>query len=165
MLCQRRIQVVLALCLLLVLWQCFRAPMDGLGPFPWAPSLLDAPAAHCTAGANSSAWFNARYNMAMGPLLTGAAHELSSDVVQWWLVSGGTGKSSGVFSGSQNLFVVGQGQDQVRQMRWGMKGMQGPQLTIPVPLWAVLHPFPKIPSCFSVPFPGLCWEKWGSVPL
>ncbi|KAM6243483.1 CMP-N-acetylneuraminate-beta-galactosamide-alpha-2,3-sialyltransferase 2-like isoform 2-T6 [Spheniscus humboldti] len=90
MLCQRRIQVVLALCLLLVLWQCFRASMDGLGPFPWAPSLLDTPAAHCTAGANSSAWFNARYNMAMGPLLTGAAHELSSDVVQWWLTLQGS---------------------------------------------------------------------------
>lgn len=119
MLCQRRMQVVLALCLLLVLWQCFRAPMDGLRPFPWAPSLLDAPAACCTAWANSSTWFNTRYNMAMGPLLTGAAHELSSDVIQWWLVSGGMGRSSGLFPGSPNMFAVGQGQGQVRQMQWG----------------------------------------------
>ncbi|XP_064321195.1 CMP-N-acetylneuraminate-beta-galactosamide-alpha-2,3-sialyltransferase 2 isoform X2 [Phalacrocorax carbo] len=85
MLCQRRMQVVLALCLLLVLWQCFRAPTNDLSPFPWAPSLLNASTAHCTARSNGSAWFNARYNMAMGPLLTGTAHELSSDVVRWWL--------------------------------------------------------------------------------
>nr|XP_009476339.1 PREDICTED: CMP-N-acetylneuraminate-beta-galactosamide-alpha-2,3-sialyltransferase 2-like [Pelecanus crispus] len=88
MLCQRRTRVVLALCLLLVLWQCFRAPTDGLGPFPWAPSLLNTPAARCTASANGSAWFNARYNTAMGPLLTGTAHELSADVVQWWTLQG-----------------------------------------------------------------------------
>lgn len=88
MLCQRHTQVVLALCLLLVLWQCFRAPLDGLGPFPGTPSLLDTPADHCTASANGSTWFNTRYNMVMGPLLMGAAHELPSDVVQWWLVSG-----------------------------------------------------------------------------
>uniref|UniRef100_A0A8C0AN54 CMP-N-acetylneuraminate-beta-galactosamide-alpha-2,3-sialyltransferase 2 n=1 Tax=Buteo japonicus TaxID=224669 RepID=A0A8C0AN54_9AVES len=107
MLCQRRTHVVLALCLLLVLWQCFRAPTDGLSPFPWAPSHLNAPAACCTPGANSSAWFNSRYNMAMGPLLTGAAHELSSDVVQWWLVSGGMGRNAGFFPGFLNLFAVG----------------------------------------------------------
>ena len=105
--------MVLALCLLLVLWHYFRAPTDGLSFFPWAPSLLDAPAARCTAGTNGSAWFNARYNMSMGPLLTGTAHELSSDVVQWWLVSRGMGGSSGLFPGSQNLFAVGQGQGQV----------------------------------------------------
>ncbi|KFQ69899.1 CMP-N-acetylneuraminate-beta-galactosamide-alpha-2, 3-sialyltransferase 2, partial [Phaethon lepturus] len=39
----------------------------------------------CTVGTNGSAWFNARYNMAIGPLLMGTAHELSSDVIQWWL--------------------------------------------------------------------------------
>lgn len=88
MLCRRRMQVVLALCGLLALWQCFRAPTDNLGPFPGAPSLLDTPSARCTAGANSSVWFNTRYDAAMGPLLTGAAHELSHDVVRWWLVSG-----------------------------------------------------------------------------
>uniref|UniRef100_A0A8D0FGH0 CMP-N-acetylneuraminate-beta-galactosamide-alpha-2,3-sialyltransferase 2 n=1 Tax=Strix occidentalis caurina TaxID=311401 RepID=A0A8D0FGH0_STROC len=103
MLCQRRTWVVLALCLLLVLWQCFRAPTDVLGPLPWAPSLFDTPAARCGASTNSSAWFSARYNMSMEPLLTGAAHELSSDVVQWWLVSQGMGRSSGLFSGSPNL--------------------------------------------------------------
>ncbi|NXN44805.1 SIA4B sialyltransferase, partial [Rhinoptilus africanus] len=43
------------------------------------------PAARCTPAVNASAWFNARYDMAVGPLLTGAAQELSSDVVQWWL--------------------------------------------------------------------------------
>lgn len=121
--------MVLALCLLLVLWQCFRAPTDGLSPFPWAPSHLNAPAACCTPGANSSAWFNSRYNMAMGPLLMGTAHELSSDVVQWWLVSEGMGRNVGFFPGSLNLFAVGQGQGQVRQVQWGMKGVQGPQLT------------------------------------
>ncbi|KAM6248516.1 CMP-N-acetylneuraminate-beta-galactosamide-alpha-2,3-sialyltransferase 2-like [Porphyrio hochstetteri] len=83
--CQKRTQVVLALCLLLVLWQCFRAPRDGLGSLLWAPSLLDVPCVCCTTRANSSTWFNTRYNMSIGPLLTGSDHELSSDVVQWWL--------------------------------------------------------------------------------
>ncbi|KAM6404265.1 CMP-N-acetylneuraminate-beta-galactosamide-alpha-2,3-sialyltransferase 2-like [Rhynochetos jubatus] len=90
MLCQRRTQAVLALCLLLALWQCFRAPTDGFSPYPWAPSLLDTPAARCPASTNSSAWFNTRYNVATGPLLTGADHELSSDVIQWWLTLQGT---------------------------------------------------------------------------
>lgn len=109
--------MVLALCLLLVLWQCLRAPTDGLSPFPWAPSLLVSPAARCTASANSSTWFNTRYDMAVGPLLMGTAHELSSDVVQWWLVSGGMGTSSWLFPGSSNPFAVGQGQGQVGQMQ------------------------------------------------
>ncbi|XP_027758605.1 CMP-N-acetylneuraminate-beta-galactosamide-alpha-2,3-sialyltransferase 2-like [Empidonax traillii] len=85
MLNQRRTKVVLALCLLLALWQCFRALTDGLGPVPWAPSLLHAPGARCPARANSSAWFHERYEAAVGPLLTGAAQELSADVLQWWL--------------------------------------------------------------------------------
>ncbi|XP_074776401.1 CMP-N-acetylneuraminate-beta-galactosamide-alpha-2,3-sialyltransferase 2-like [Athene noctua] len=106
MLCQRRMRVVLALCLLLVLWQCFRAPTDGLGPFPWTPSLFDTPAAHCGASTNSSAWFRARYNMSMGPLLTGAAHELSSDVVQWWLTLQGPPRGGQLQAIIQQLFTV-----------------------------------------------------------
>ncbi|XP_074744692.1 CMP-N-acetylneuraminate-beta-galactosamide-alpha-2,3-sialyltransferase 2-like isoform X3 [Strix uralensis] len=106
MLCQRRTRVVLALCLLLVLWQCFRAPTDGLGPFPWAPSLFDTPAARCGASTNSSAWFSARYNMSMEPLLTGAAHELSSDVVQWWLTLQGPSSGGQLQAIIQQLFTV-----------------------------------------------------------
>uniref|UniRef100_A0A8C8AAW1 CMP-N-acetylneuraminate-beta-galactosamide-alpha-2,3-sialyltransferase 2 n=1 Tax=Otus sunia TaxID=257818 RepID=A0A8C8AAW1_9STRI len=106
MLCQRRTRVVLALCLLLVLWQCFRAPTDGLGPFPGAPSLLDAPAARCGASTNSSAWFSARYNTSTGPLLTGAAHELSSDVVQWWLTLQGPPSGGQLQAIIQQLFTV-----------------------------------------------------------
>ncbi|XP_032848806.1 CMP-N-acetylneuraminate-beta-galactosamide-alpha-2,3-sialyltransferase 2-like isoform X4 [Tyto alba] len=105
MLCQRRTWVVLALCLLLVLWQSFRAPTDGLGSSPWAPS-FDTPAAHCTVSTNSSAWFNARYNMAMGPLLTSAAHELSSDVVQWWLTLQGPQRGGQLQAIIQQLFTV-----------------------------------------------------------
>ncbi|NXU47328.1 SIA4B sialyltransferase, partial [Turnix velox] len=43
------------------------------------------PAAHCTAGTNGSSWFRAHYNKAVSPLLMGTDHELSPDVVQWWL--------------------------------------------------------------------------------
>ncbi|KAM6341002.1 CMP-N-acetylneuraminate-beta-galactosamide-alpha-2,3-sialyltransferase 2-like isoform 8-T12 [Alca torda] len=106
MLCQRHMQVVLALCLLLVLWQCFRAPTDGISPFPGAPSLLVSPAARCTASANRSTWFNAHYNMAMGPLLTGTAHELSSDVVQWWLTLQGPRNGIQLQAIIQQLFSV-----------------------------------------------------------
>uniref|UniRef100_A0A8C5IPU7 Uncharacterized protein n=1 Tax=Junco hyemalis TaxID=40217 RepID=A0A8C5IPU7_JUNHY len=53
----------------------------------WVPSLLHTPTAHCTTPTNSSAWFNTHYKATIGPLLTGAHHELSSDVVQWWLIS------------------------------------------------------------------------------
>lgn len=96
--------MVLALCLLLVLWQCFQAPRGGISPFPQAPSHRDTPAAYCTTSTNGSTWFNARYNTTIGPLLTGTAHELSSDVVQWWLVSRGMGGRSGL---SLGLSVMG----------------------------------------------------------
>ncbi|NXP46425.1 SIA4B sialyltransferase, partial [Heliornis fulica] len=43
------------------------------------------PRVRCTTSANSSTWFQTRYNMAVGPLLTGAEHTLSSEVLQWWL--------------------------------------------------------------------------------
>ncbi|KAM6053554.1 CMP-N-acetylneuraminate-beta-galactosamide-alpha-2,3-sialyltransferase 2-like isoform 2-T3 [Chlamydotis macqueenii] len=107
MLCQRRVQAVLALCLLLVLWQCFRAPTDGLDPFPWGSSVLHAPTAPCPGATNGSAWFDTRYNMAAGPLLTGAAHQLSSDVVQWWLTLQGP-PTSGIQLQAivQQLFAV-----------------------------------------------------------
>ncbi|NXE81366.1 SIA4B sialyltransferase, partial [Cochlearius cochlearius] len=71
-----------------------------------APSLVDAPAARCTARAKSSAWFNARYNMAVGPLLTGAAHELSSDVIQWWLTLQGPTSGVQLQAIIQQLFTV-----------------------------------------------------------
>ncbi|XP_027639569.1 CMP-N-acetylneuraminate-beta-galactosamide-alpha-2,3-sialyltransferase 2-like isoform X1 [Falco biarmicus] len=106
MLGQRCMQVVLILCLLLVLWQCFRAPTDGLSPFPGPPLLLDTPATCCTAVANGSAWFNTHYDMAMGPLLKGTAHELSSDVVQWWLTLQGHPNSVQVQAIIQQLFTV-----------------------------------------------------------
>ncbi|XP_065705976.2 CMP-N-acetylneuraminate-beta-galactosamide-alpha-2,3-sialyltransferase 2-like [Patagioenas fasciata] len=106
MLCRRRMQVVLALCGLLALWQCFRAPSDNLGPLPGAPSLLNTPAARCTAGANSSAWFHTRYDAAMGPLLTGAAHELSPDVVRWWLTLQGHPNGIQLQDIIQQLFTV-----------------------------------------------------------
>ncbi|NXB12727.1 SIA4B sialyltransferase, partial [Cnemophilus loriae] len=47
------------------------------------------PTACCTAPANSSVWFNACYKAAIGLLPTGADHELSLDVVQWWLTPQG----------------------------------------------------------------------------
>ncbi|NXI03865.1 SIA4B sialyltransferase, partial [Pachycephala philippinensis] len=43
------------------------------------PSLLHTPTVRYTACTNSE-WFNARYKAAIGPLLMGADHELSSDV-------------------------------------------------------------------------------------
>ncbi|NXX95914.1 SIA4B sialyltransferase, partial [Centropus bengalensis] len=52
------------------------------------------PAARCPSGIGGSAWFNARYNPAVGPLLTGTAHVLPPDVVQWWLTL--QGPTSGV---------------------------------------------------------------------
>ncbi|XP_057262382.1 CMP-N-acetylneuraminate-beta-galactosamide-alpha-2,3-sialyltransferase 2-like [Pezoporus wallicus] len=106
MLCQRRMQVVLALCLLLVLWQCFQAPRGGISPFPQAPSHLGAPAAYCTTSTNSSTWFNARYNTTMRPLLTGTAHELSSDVVQWWLTLQGPSRGVQLQAILWQLFTV-----------------------------------------------------------
>ncbi|XP_050838246.1 CMP-N-acetylneuraminate-beta-galactosamide-alpha-2,3-sialyltransferase 2-like [Serinus canaria] len=62
-----------------------RALTDGIGSVFWVPSLLHTPTGHCTAPTNSSAWFNTCYKAAIRSLLTGAHHELSSDVVQWWL--------------------------------------------------------------------------------
>ncbi|XP_061231439.1 CMP-N-acetylneuraminate-beta-galactosamide-alpha-2,3-sialyltransferase 2-like [Neopsephotus bourkii] len=106
MLCQRHMQVVLALCLLLVLWQCFQAPRGGIRPVPQAPSHLDAPAAYCTTSTNSSTWFNARYNMTMEPLLTGTAHELSSDVLQWWLTLQGPSRGVQLQAILWQLFTV-----------------------------------------------------------
>lgn len=83
--CRKRALLVLALCLPLGLWLLFRASVSGLGLPPSLPTV------RCTASANASAWFSARYDAAAGPLLTGPAHELSPDVVHWWLVSGARG--------------------------------------------------------------------------
>ncbi|NXF85646.1 SIA4B sialyltransferase, partial [Eubucco bourcierii] len=44
-----------------------------------------APPARCGVSTNSSAWFSARYDAAVEPLLTDTAHELPPDVVRWWL--------------------------------------------------------------------------------
>ncbi|NXP17139.1 SIA4B sialyltransferase, partial [Scytalopus superciliaris] len=64
------------------------------------------PAVHCTARPNSSAWFNNRYETAVVPLLTGAAHELSSDVVQWWLTLQGPMNGVQLQTIIQQLFTV-----------------------------------------------------------
>ncbi|KFO76212.1 CMP-N-acetylneuraminate-beta-galactosamide-alpha-2, 3-sialyltransferase 2, partial [Cuculus canorus] len=60
----------------------------------------------CTAGTMGSAWFNAHYNTAMGPLLTSTAHELSSDVVQWWLTLQGPPSDVHLQAVMQQLFTV-----------------------------------------------------------
>lgn len=106
--CRKRTQVVLALCLLLVLWQSFQASISGLGHLLFTPSLSAArrppqPTARCSPSTNTSAWFNAHYDAAVRPLLTGAAHELSLDVVQWWLVSGRVDGYLRTFLGSPNM--------------------------------------------------------------
>ncbi|NWH61505.1 SIA4B sialyltransferase, partial [Geococcyx californianus] len=67
---------------------------------------LDTPAAHCTADTNGSAWFNARYNMAMGPLLSSTAHKLPSDVVQWWLTLQGPPSGVHLQAIIEQLFTV-----------------------------------------------------------
>ncbi|NXK46217.1 SIA4B sialyltransferase, partial [Chauna torquata] len=64
------------------------------------------PTTHCPPSANGSAWFNARYNMSVGPLLTGTAHELSLDVVQWWLTLQGSPSSAQLPAIIQQLFAV-----------------------------------------------------------
>ncbi|NXI41922.1 SIA4B sialyltransferase, partial [Galbula dea] len=64
------------------------------------------PTAHCTASINGSAWFNARYNKAMGPLLMGTAHELSSDVIQWWLTLQGPPRGGQLQDIIRQLFSV-----------------------------------------------------------
>uniref|UniRef100_U3IG14 CMP-N-acetylneuraminate-beta-galactosamide-alpha-2,3-sialyltransferase 2 n=2 Tax=Anas platyrhynchos TaxID=8839 RepID=U3IG14_ANAPP len=109
--CRKRTQVVLALCLLLVLWQSFQASISGLGHLLFTPSLSAArrppqPTARCSPSTNTSAWFNAHYDAAVRPLLTGAAHELSLDVVQWWLTLQGPSDSSQLQAIIQELFTV-----------------------------------------------------------
>ncbi|XP_054029351.1 CMP-N-acetylneuraminate-beta-galactosamide-alpha-2,3-sialyltransferase 2 [Dryobates pubescens] len=101
--CQRLMQMALALCLALALWQCFRAPPDSLGPLPRAPSFPRDP---CGARANGSAWFSARYKAAVGPLLTGTAPQLSSDVLQWWLTLQGSPSGIQLQDIMQQLFSV-----------------------------------------------------------
>ncbi|NXS14845.1 SIA4B sialyltransferase, partial [Neodrepanis coruscans] len=71
-----------------------------------APSLFHTPTVHCTTRTNSSTWFNDRYETAIRPLLTGAAHELSSDVVQWWLTLQGPTNGAQLQDIIQQLFTV-----------------------------------------------------------
>ncbi|NXN22461.1 SIA4B sialyltransferase, partial [Nycticryphes semicollaris] len=66
----------------------------------------DITSACCTARANGSTWFNACYNMAMGPLLMGATHELSPDVVRWWLTLQGPPNGIQLQDIIQQLFSV-----------------------------------------------------------
>ena len=97
--CRKRTLLVLALCLPLGLWLLFRASVSGLGLPPSLPTVS------CTASFNASAWFSARYDAAVGPLLTGPAHELSPDVVRWWLVSGAW-ISAGLLTSAGSRFYV-----------------------------------------------------------
>uniref|UniRef100_A0A8C7EAC6 CMP-N-acetylneuraminate-beta-galactosamide-alpha-2,3-sialyltransferase 2 n=1 Tax=Nothoprocta perdicaria TaxID=30464 RepID=A0A8C7EAC6_NOTPE len=74
------------------------------GLFFWSPFLFGARLEpHCAISVNSSAWFNARYNAAVGPLLTAQAQDLPSDVVQWWLGSQSRGRLQ---TAIQHLFTV-----------------------------------------------------------
>lgn len=98
--CRKRALLVLALCLPLGLWLLFRASVSGLGLPPSLPTV------RCTASANVSAWFSARYDAAAGPLLTGPAHELSPDVVHWWLTLQGTPSIVPLRAILQKLFAV-----------------------------------------------------------
>ncbi|XP_024998062.1 CMP-N-acetylneuraminate-beta-galactosamide-alpha-2,3-sialyltransferase 2 isoform X1 [Gallus gallus] len=98
--CRKRALLVLALCLPLGLWLLFRASVSGLGLPPSLPTV------RCTASANASAWFSARYDAAAGPLLTGPAHELSPDVVHWWLTLQGTPSIVPLRAILQKLFAV-----------------------------------------------------------
>lgn len=159
--------MVLALCLLLVLWQCFRAPTDGRSLSPRAPSSLNVPAIRCATSASGSAWFDARYNPAVRPLLTGTAHELSADVVQWWLVSRGmTLWEPGALPGLPHPVCGGSGpRASWTDVKGGEQGAGTPGFPTPPHLWGVLHPFPTIPQGVSKPFPGLCWEEQGCNPL
>ncbi|XP_068768808.1 CMP-N-acetylneuraminate-beta-galactosamide-alpha-2,3-sialyltransferase 2-like isoform X2 [Struthio camelus] len=107
MLCRKRARVVVALCLLLFLWQYFRAPTAGIGHFFWSPSLLDVRLQpHCTVSVNSSAWFNTRYDAAVGPLLTVRAQNLSSDVIHWWLKLQSSPSGAQLQATIQHLFAV-----------------------------------------------------------
>ncbi|NXC60740.1 SIA4B sialyltransferase, partial [Aleadryas rufinucha] len=65
-----------------------------------------SPAIHCTAHTNSSTWFNACYTAAIRPPLMGADHELSSDVVQWWLTLQGPPSGVQLQAIIQQLFTV-----------------------------------------------------------
>ncbi|POI36015.1 hypothetical protein CIB84_000233 [Bambusicola thoracicus] len=98
--CRKRTLLLLALCLLLGLWLLFRASVSGLGLPPALPTV------RCTASANASAWFSARYDAAAGPLLTGPAHELSPDVVHWWLTLQGTPGIVPLRAILQKLFAI-----------------------------------------------------------
>uniref|UniRef100_A0A8C9FKD9 CMP-N-acetylneuraminate-beta-galactosamide-alpha-2,3-sialyltransferase 2 n=1 Tax=Pavo cristatus TaxID=9049 RepID=A0A8C9FKD9_PAVCR len=98
--CRKRTLLVLAPCLLLSLWLLFRTSMSGLGLPPSLPTV------RCTASANASAWFSARYDAAVGPLLTGPAHELSPDVVHWWLNLQGSPSIIPLQAIMQKLFAV-----------------------------------------------------------
>ncbi|XP_015736821.1 CMP-N-acetylneuraminate-beta-galactosamide-alpha-2,3-sialyltransferase 2-like isoform X2 [Coturnix japonica] len=98
--CQKRAVLALLLCVPLGLWLLFRASMSGLALPPSLPTV------RCSAGANASAWFSARYDAAVRPLLTGPAHELPPDVVQWWLTLQGPPSTAPLQNIIQNLFAV-----------------------------------------------------------
>ncbi|XP_062445213.1 CMP-N-acetylneuraminate-beta-galactosamide-alpha-2,3-sialyltransferase 2-like [Rhea pennata] len=111
MLCRSRARVLVALGLVLFLWQYFRAPMASTVHFFWSPSLLDARleplvTVPCTSNVNSSAWFNARYNATVGLLLTVQAQDLSADVIQWWLRLQGSRSGAQLQATIQQLFAV-----------------------------------------------------------
>ncbi|XP_013816987.1 CMP-N-acetylneuraminate-beta-galactosamide-alpha-2,3-sialyltransferase 2-like [Apteryx mantelli] len=111
MMCRKRAQVLVALCLVLFLWQYFRAPTASIGRFFWSPSLLNARleplvTAHCTVSVNSSAWFKARYDAAVGPLLTVQAQDLSPDVIRWWLKLQGSQSGAQLQATIQSLFAI-----------------------------------------------------------
>uniref|UniRef100_A0A8C3Y439 Uncharacterized protein n=1 Tax=Catharus ustulatus TaxID=91951 RepID=A0A8C3Y439_CATUS len=72
--------------------------------FGFPPSSTPLLPACCPGPTNSSALFNCK--AAIGPLLMGADHELSSDVLQWWLVSDAMSRSLWVFPGSLNLTLA-----------------------------------------------------------
>ncbi|XP_072206043.1 CMP-N-acetylneuraminate-beta-galactosamide-alpha-2,3-sialyltransferase 2-like isoform X3 [Excalfactoria chinensis] len=98
--CRKRALLALALCVPLGLWLLFRASVSGLGLPPSLPTV------RCSSSANASAWFSARYDAAVGPLLSGPAHELSPDVVQWWLTLQGPPSTAPLRNIIQNLFAV-----------------------------------------------------------
>ncbi|OXB56236.1 hypothetical protein ASZ78_011137 [Callipepla squamata] len=98
--CRRRALLALAACLLLGLWWSLRVSTSG----PRLPPSL--PTVRCSVGANVSAWFGARYDAAVGPLLTGPAHELSPDVLRWWLTLQGPRSVVPLQDVMQKLFAV-----------------------------------------------------------
>ncbi|XP_065610083.1 CMP-N-acetylneuraminate-beta-galactosamide-alpha-2,3-sialyltransferase 2-like [Cyrtonyx montezumae] len=98
--CRRRALLAVAVCLLLGLWWSLRVSTFGLRLPPSLPTV------RCAVGANVSAWFAARYDAAVGPLLTGPAHELSPDVVRWWLTLQGPPGVVPLQDVMQKLFAV-----------------------------------------------------------